>query len=82
MNKQNDLRDRPSHWACCERLKAAADRGGSFPFVVLGALLALSFGRIANDGTYRFAWKQLKSFGLLGTLKCDFRWCDHSRLEK
>lgn len=74
--KSTDIRKKPSHWRCVERIYLAASKKQQVSIVSLGAAYALHFYCIGESGDAAALWRHLKALGVLVTLDSTFPWTD------
>ncbi|KAJ4390035.1 hypothetical protein N0V93_007508 [Gnomoniopsis smithogilvyi] len=63
-------------------LKKAYDKTGDIEIASLMQVLCIAHYRIANQGVFAFAYRQLEKLGLLAVLDYSFDWVKHIRGSK
>lgn len=77
--RSTDIREKPSSWRCVKIQEKAFSKDAKMPVAALGALLAMTFYRVKQEGVWAFAGKKMAAMGLLDTLSYDFPWWERIR---
>lgn len=74
--RSTDIRKKPSHWRCIERIYLAVTKKQPVGITFLAAALALYFYTVGESGDGASLWRHLKSLDLLVVLDPTFPWSD------